>query len=74
LHEGLSVENKAVVSRVTVLKTDDPFLEDMISLYPETGENTGAPFKQVTAGGIDEGGAFVFYLRPKSKFEVASTE
>ncbi len=74
LYKGLSPENKDALSRVTVLRTDDPFVEDMMNLYPEIGENTGVPFKQVTAGGINEGGAFVFYLRPRSKSEVASTE
>ncbi len=74
LHQGLSLENKGALSRVTVLKTDDPFVEDMMNLYPEIGDITGVPLKQVTAGGVNEGGAFVFYLRPNSKPEVASTE
>lgn len=74
LHEGLSFENKGALSRVTVLNTGDPFVEDMMNLYPEIGENTGVPFKQINAGGVNEGGAFVFYLRPGSKSEVVRTE
>ena len=74
LHEGLSYENKSALSRVTVLNTDDPFVEDMMNLYPEIGDNTGVPFKQIVAGGVNEGGAFVFYLRPRSKSEIARTE
>lgn len=74
LHEGLGYENKSALSRVTVLNTDDPFVEDMMNLYPEIGDNAGVPFKQITAGGVNEGGAFVFYLRPGSKSEIARTE
>lgn len=74
LYEGLSAENRGAFSRVTVLKTDDPFVEDMVSLYPEVGEGEAVPLKQVNAGGINEGAAFVFYLRPRSKPEVASRE
>jgi hypothetical protein len=72
IHRGLSLENRGALSRVTVLRTNDPFVEDMVNLYPELGEQMGVPFKQVHAGGVDEGGAFVFYLRPSSKSEVAS--
>jgi hypothetical protein len=74
LHQGLSLENKSALSRVTVLKTDDPFVEEMMNLYPEIGDAAGVPLKQMTAGGVIEGGAFIFYLRPASKSEVATTE
>jgi hypothetical protein len=74
LYAGLRTENKAAFSRVTVLKTDDPFVEDMVSLYPEVVEGAAVPLRQVHAGGINEGAAFVFYLRSRSKPEVASRE
>jgi hypothetical protein len=45
-----------------------------MNFYPEIVDTATAPFKQVHAGGVNEGGAFVFYLRPRSKSEVASTE
>jgi len=74
VYAGLSLENKGTLSRVTVLRTDDPFVEDMVNLYPEVGEMTGVPLRPVNAGGVTEGGAFIFYLRSRFKSEVASRE
>jgi len=65
LHEHLGLENKAAISRVTVLRTSDPFVKDMARLYPLMGPGGGAPLKQVTAGGITEGAGFVFYSQPE---------
>jgi hypothetical protein len=63
LHGALAQENKASISRVTVLKTTDPFVRDMTRLYPVlNGE--GVPLKQVTAGDVREGAGFVFCSRP----------
>jgi hypothetical protein len=65
LHQRLGLENKAAISRVTVLKTTDPFVRDMARLYPITTPGGGVPLKQVTAGGITEGAGFVFYSQPE---------
>jgi hypothetical protein len=65
LHERLGLENKAAISRVTVLRTSDPFVKDMTRLYPLMGPGGGVPLKQVTAGGITEGAGFVFYSQPE---------
>lgn len=65
LHERLGLENRASISRVTVLKTSDPFVKDMARLYPITSPGGGVPLRQVTAGGITEGSGFVFYAHPE---------
>lgn len=65
LHRRLGLENKAAVSRVTILKTSDPFVRDMARLYPMLSPGGGVPLKQVTAGGVTEGAGFVFYSQPE---------
>jgi hypothetical protein len=65
LHQRLGLENKAAISRVTVLKTSDPFVRDMARLYPMMSPGGGVPLKQVAAGGITEGAGFVFYSQPE---------
>lgn len=65
LHENLSLENKSGISRVTVLKTNDPFVRDMTYLYPVPGGQGGIPLKQVTAGTVTEGVGYVFYSQPE---------
>ena len=64
LHENLSMENRSTISRITVLKTNDPFVRDMTRLYSFPGGQGGIPLRQVTAGGITEGSGFVFYSQP----------
>lgn len=61
LHENLSLSHRDSISRITVLRTDDPFVIDMTHLYPVPGGHGGIPLKQVTAGRITEGAGFVFY-------------
>jgi hypothetical protein len=65
LHESLGLENKGAISRITVLKTNDPFVRDMTHIYPVPGGQGGIPLSQVTAGGITEGAGFVFYSQPE---------
>jgi hypothetical protein len=60
LGKGLESQDKAAISRVTVLKTSDQFVRDMTKLYPVSAPG-GAPLHQVTAGQITEGSAFVLY-------------
>jgi len=59
LFKELAPDDRAGISRITVLKTDDRFVKDMIRLCPVHG--SGVPLQQVTAGGVTEGAAFVFY-------------
>ena len=67
IYEDLQLENRPALSRVTVLKTTDPFVRDMVqfmgSLYPILPRQGGVPVSQITAGGI-EGAGFVFYSQP----------
>ncbi len=65
LHLSLGLENRAAVSRVTVLKTNDPFVRDMTHLYPVSGNRGGLPLSQVVAGGITDGAGFIFYSQPE---------
>jgi hypothetical protein len=65
LHLSLGLENRSAVSRVTVLKTNDPFVRDMTQLYQVAGHQGGLPLSQVVAGGITEGAGFVFYSQPQ---------
>jgi hypothetical protein len=61
LHEGLGLENRPAISRVTVLKLSDPFVKDMTTLYPVVGAGEGVPVSQVLTGEVREGSGFVFY-------------
>jgi hypothetical protein len=58
LGKGLESQDKGAISRVTVLKTSDPFVRDMTKLYPVDGPG-GSPVHTVTAGSVSEGSAFV---------------
>ncbi len=62
LHDGLDPENQPAISRVTVLKTTDPFVRDMTYLYPVASPG-GVPLSQVTAGDVDDGSGFIFYSK-----------
>jgi hypothetical protein len=65
LHRSLSLENRPAVSRITVLKAGDSFVQDMTRLYPVLRREGGVPLSQVTAGGVTDGGGFVFYSQPE---------
>jgi hypothetical protein len=65
LHLKLGLENRSAVSRVTVLRTNDPFVRDMTHLYPVSGHPGGLPLSQVVAGGVTEGVGFLFYSQPE---------
>lgn len=65
LHLSLGLENRAAVSRVTVLKTNDPFVRDMTHLYHVSGQKGELTLSQVVAGGITDGAGFVFYSQPE---------
>lgn len=65
LHEIIDEENRPAISRVTVLKTGDPFVRDMTFLYPVHTREAGIPVSQVTAGDVSEGAGFLFYSQPE---------
>ena len=58
LNQGLDLENQSAISRITVLKTSDPFVQDMIRLYP-TPPAGPISIQQVMAGPIYEGSGFI---------------
>jgi hypothetical protein len=63
LHDGMNVENQPAISRVRVLKTSDPFVQDMTFLYPAVSPGAGVPISHVRAGEISEGSGFIFHSR-----------
>ena len=65
LHQSLGLENRPTISRITVLKTVDPFVRDMTHLYPVPTREGGVPLSQVTAGGVTDGAGFLFYSQPE---------
>ena len=60
LNQGLGLENQRAISRVTVLKTSDSFVQDMVGLYPVT-PGSRVPVAQLTAGQVTEGSGFILY-------------
>jgi hypothetical protein len=60
LNKGLELQDKGPLSRVTVLRTNDPFVLEMTALYPVT-PGSQVPIPQVTAGQITEGSGFLLY-------------
>ncbi|MFZ0036251.1 MAG: hypothetical protein WAK91_02435 [Candidatus Acidiferrales bacterium] len=60
LNQGLGAESQHAISRVTVLKTSDPFVRDMTRLYP-VRDGARVPVAHVTAGQIAEGSGFILY-------------
>lgn len=62
LSATLPAENSPTISRVTVLKTSDPFVRDMTFLYQVAAPvGPGVPVPQITAGDITEGSGYIFY-------------
>jgi len=59
LNQNLGLENQTSISRVTVLKTSEPFVRDITNLYPvSTGSRI--PINQLTAGDLS-GSGFILY-------------
>jgi hypothetical protein len=60
LSEELSLENKRIVSRVTVLSTSDPFVQDITSRYQVASPGTEQWVTNISAGGIPIGIGYIF--------------
>jgi hypothetical protein len=73
LHQSLGLENRPAVSRITVLKAGDPFVQDMTRLYPVLRKEGGVPLSQVTAGGVTDGAGFLFYSQPPYPINVSAS-
>jgi len=56
LHLSLGLENRVAISRVTVLKTIDRFVQDMTHFYSSVSRRGGDPITQLTAGGVTGAG------------------
>jgi len=60
LNRNLGLENQVSVSRVTVLKTSEPFVRDMTNLYPVLTPGFPIPVNQLNAGELS-GSGFILY-------------
>jgi hypothetical protein len=64
LHDFLNSHNRKAISRITVLKTSDIFVRQMVGLYPypTEGPGGGIPITSLTAAYRD-GAGFLFYAQ-----------
>jgi hypothetical protein len=60
LNQGLDLENQRAISRITVLKTSDPFVQDITKHHSATPVHP-ISIQQVMAGPISEGSGFILY-------------
>jgi hypothetical protein len=61
---GLGLENRSAISRVTVLKTGDPFVRDMTALFQVSDPGMRLPVSNVAPDGIPVGSGYIFYSQP----------
>lgn len=64
MHEILDSDARRSIARVTVLRTTDPFVRQMVTLYsyPVQGPGGGIPIPNLTAADR-EGAGFLFYAK-----------
>ena len=63
LHDGMNFENRQAISRIRVLDTSDPFVQEITFLYPAISPGAGVPIGHVRAGDITDGSGFIFHSR-----------
>jgi hypothetical protein len=63
LNQHLGLENQVSISRVTVLKTSEPFVRDMTNLYPVSGPGSPIPVNQLNAGEMSGSGFILHSLK-----------
>lgn len=63
LSEGLGLENKHAISRVTVLPTTDRFVRAMTRVYRIASPGAGQWVQNISAAGIPIGAGFIFYAQ-----------
>lgn len=61
LSEGLGLENKPAISRVTILPTKDPFVREVTSFYRIPSPGPGQWVRNTSAAGITIGTGFIFF-------------
>ena len=61
LSDELSLENKRIISRITVLPTNDPFVQEITSLYQVASPGTEQWVTNISAAGIPIGVGYIFY-------------
>jgi hypothetical protein len=61
LNEGLGLENKHAISRVTVLPTTDRFVRAMNRMFPIVSPGSGQWVQNTSADGIPIGAGYIFY-------------
>lgn len=63
LSEGLGLENKHAISRVTILPAKDRFVREITSVYRITSPRDRQWVRNISAAGIPIDTAFIFYSR-----------
>jgi|SRR5579863_5206144 len=63
LSEGLNLENKQAISRITILPTKDRFVAEITARYQVASPGAGQWIQNASAAGIPIGTAFIFYSR-----------
>ena len=63
LSDELTLENKQMISRVTILPTKDPFVREITSLYQVASPGAEQWVTNISAAGIPIGVGYIFYSR-----------
>lgn len=63
LGDELGLENKQMISRVTILPTKDPFVREITSLYQVASPGAEQWVTNISAAGIPIGMGYIFYSR-----------
>jgi hypothetical protein len=61
LSEELGLENKQLISRVTVLPTKDPFVDEITSMYQVASPGAEQFITSTSVAGIPIGIGYIFY-------------
>jgi hypothetical protein len=69
---GLGLENRSAISRVTVLKTSDPFVRDMTALFQVSVPEMGKPISNVAPDGIPVASGYIFYSQPNLLAQIST--
>ncbi len=63
LQQGLGMENRPLISRVTVLPTNDPFVMEITSLFHVAGPGSAVHITNSTFGGVHVPRGVLFYAQ-----------
>jgi hypothetical protein len=73
LGQNLGLENQSAVSRVTVLKTSDPFVREMNALFQVSAPGSRQEIDHVAPDGIPVARGILFYSQSKDPVDVPTS-